>query len=54
MGLIGWLIVGSLIIAFVFGWEFMIALWTGGFEWIQDMAGAMLAQQEGHENLLRP
>jgi len=44
---LGWLIVISIIIAMVFGWEFMMDMWSDIFNFIRELAGVMLDNLKG-------
>lgn len=39
---LGWIILISIIIAVVFGWEFMMDMWTEIFDYIREFAGVIL------------
>ena len=44
--MIGWLILISIIIALVFGWEFMTQMWLDGFDWINRLGEAVIERVE--------
>ncbi len=46
---LGWLIIISIIIALVFGWEFMMDMWTEIFNYIREFAGVLLDNMKGEE-----
>jgi hypothetical protein len=39
---LGWIILISIIIAIVFGWEFMMDMWTEIFDYVREFAGVIL------------
>jgi len=43
----GWIILISIIIALVFGWEFMMDMWLDIFDYIREFAGALLDNLRG-------
>ena len=50
----GWIIIISLIIAIVFGWDFMMNMWSDIFNYIGELAGLLLDNIRGttKENLI--
>ena len=42
MGIIGFVILISLIIWLVFGWDYMVGMWDSFFNWIGDMGQTIL------------
>lgn len=42
LSMLGWIILISIIIAIVFGWEFMMDMWTEIFEYVREFAGVIL------------
>jgi hypothetical protein len=50
MGILGFAIVISIIIALVFGWDFMMEMWSDIFNYIREFAGVILdkAKDDGH------
>ena len=47
MGIIGWAIIISIIIALVFGWDFMMSMWSDIFNYIRELAGVVLDNMKG-------
>ncbi len=47
MGIIGWAIIISIIIAIVFGWDFMLDMWNDIFNYIRELAGLILDNMRG-------
>ena len=47
MGIIGFAIVISIIIALVFGWDYMVSVWSEVFNFIRELAGVMLDNLKG-------
>ena len=44
---LGWLIIISLVIAMVFGWEFMMDMWNDIFNYIREFAEILLDNMKG-------
>ena len=40
--MLGWIILISIIIAIVFGWEFMTDMWLEIFDYVREFAGVIL------------
>jgi hypothetical protein len=49
--MIGWIILISIIIALVFGWDFMMDMWSDIFNYIREFAGLLLDKM-GRESLI--
>ena len=45
--MLGWLIIISIIIAIVFGWDFMMDMWSDIFNYIRELAGLLLDNMRG-------
>jgi len=45
--MLGWIIIISIIIALVFGWEFMMNIWIEIFDYIREFAGVLLDNMRG-------
>lgn len=45
--MLGWIIIISIIIAIVFGWEFMMNMWSDIFNYIGEMANILLDNMRG-------
>ncbi len=45
--MIGWIIIISILIAFVFGWDFMMGMWNDIFNYIREFAGVLLDNMKG-------
>ena len=50
--MLGWLIFISIIIAIVFGWEFMMQMWSDIFNYIREFAGLMLDNMGREKGLI--
>ena len=44
---LGWLIIISILIALVFGWEFMMDMWSEIFNYVREFAGVLLDNMKG-------
>ena len=49
MGILGFVILISIIIALVFGWNFMVEMWSDIFNYIREFAGVLLDKAKGDE-----
>lgn len=47
--MLGWIIIISIIIALVFGWDFMVDMWSDIFNYIGELAGLLLDNMRGEE-----
>ena len=49
--MLGWIIIISIIIALVFGWQFMMDMWTDIFDYIREFSGIILDRAKDDNGL---